>query len=390
MSRSGASTAPSASTSARKRPKRSRWPSWRRSSPFAGARSSRRVDKKGTRMQLKGINYDTGFTRIGASPSREAFTPTQVRREIEIIARDLHCNAVRISGSDPTRIALAADYALEQGLEVWFAPFPADMTPVDLTRYFAEAAQHAEQLRPHAQRVVFVLGCEMSLFNRGFVPGATYVERMQSMMNPQALASLSVSPDELIRQFNAFLRQSAVVVREHFGGPITYASGPWEMVDWTPFDIVGVDLYRDASNRASYRELVHACFTHQRPVAITEFGCCTFRGAADRGSLGWAIVDRSTQPPQLTEAVVRDQQAQADELLGILSILDEERVNGAFWFTFASYNYPFHADPQHDLDCAAYGVVKILGGATGSVYPDMPWEPKKAFYALADYYARTS
>lgn len=342
-------------------------------------------------MQRKGINYDTGFTRIGAPPSREALVPAQVRREMEIIARDLHCNAVRISGSDPARIALAAEYALEHGLEVWFAPFPAEMTPDELTRYFAEAAQRAEHVRQHSQRVVFVLGCEMSLFNSGFVPGATYVERMQAMMNPQALANLSVSPDDLIQQFNAFLRQSATAVREHFGGPITYASGPWELVDWTSFDIVGVDLYRDVSNRASYRELVRAYFTYERPVAITEFGCCTFRGAADRGSLGWAIVDRSTQPPQLTEAVVRDEQAQADELLDTLTILDEENVDSAFWFTFASYSYPYHADPQHDLDRAAYGVVKILeDSATGNIYPGMPWEPKRAFYALADYYAQTT
>lgn len=341
-------------------------------------------------MQRKGINYDTGFTRIGAPPSREALVPAQARREMEIIAHDLHCNAVRISGSDPERVAHAADYALEQGMEAWFSPFPADMSPDKLTHYFAEAARRAEQLRQRTQRVVFVLGCEMSLFNRGFVPGATYVERMQNLMNPQALANLSVSPDDLIQQFNAFLRQSATAVREHFGGPITYASGPWEMVDWTPFDIVGVDLYRDASNRTSYRERVRACFTNERPVAITEFGCCAYRGAADRGSLGWAIVDRSTQPPHLTEVVVRDEQAQADELLDVLRILDEEHVESAFWFTFASYSYPYHADPQHDLDCAAYGVVKILDGATGSAYPGMPWEPKRAFYALADYYAQTT
>src|SRR5689334_21576043 len=107
-------------------------------------------------MQRKGINYDTGFTRIGAPPSREALVPAQVRREMEIIARDLHCNAVRISGSDPQRIALAADYALEQGLEVWFSPFPTDMSPVKLTRHFAEAAQRTEQARRHAPQMTFV------------------------------------------------------------------------------------------------------------------------------------------------------------------------------------------------------------------------------------------
>jgi hypothetical protein len=76
--------------------------------------------------------------------------------------------------------------------------------------------------------------------------------------------------------------------------------------------------------------------------------------------MGWAIVDRSTQPPRLTEDVIRDEQAQADELLEVLKILDKEGIDGAFWFTFASRNYPNHDDPQHDPDRAAYGVVKVL------------------------------
>ena len=57
-------------------------------------------------MHRKGINYDTGFAPIGDGLSRETFEPAQVRREIEIIARDVHCNAVRISGRDADRIAL--------------------------------------------------------------------------------------------------------------------------------------------------------------------------------------------------------------------------------------------------------------------------------------------
>lgn len=48
----------------------------------------------------KGINYDTGFTSSGHS-SREFFDPEQVEREMRVIAEDLHCNAVRITGGDP-------------------------------------------------------------------------------------------------------------------------------------------------------------------------------------------------------------------------------------------------------------------------------------------------
>jgi len=35
---------------------------------------------------------------------------------------------------------------------------------------------------------------------------------------------------------------------------------------------------------------------------------------------------------------------------------------------------------------ASWGVVKVLEGCLGETYPDMPWEPKAAFTALADCY----
>jgi hypothetical protein len=335
-----------------------------------------------------GINYDTGFISVGDRLSRESFDPAQVRREMEIIARDLHCTAVRISGRDPSRIAVATECALGEGLEAWFAPFPSNMTADELMPYFITSAQVAERLRRQSPRVVFVLGCEMTLCNNGFVPGEDYLERIQTMMNPALLAGQSVSPEQLAQQFNAFLGQAGGAVREHFGGPVTYASGAWEPVDWSPFDIVAVDHYRDAGNRGAYREQLRAYFAHQRPVVVTEFGCCTYRGAQDRGATGWAIVDRTARPPRLTDEVVRDEQVQANYLVELLKILEEEGVDGAFWFTFAGYGYPHHADPRHDLDSASYGVVKILDGATGETYPGMPWEPKRSFYTLAEYYGR--
>jgi len=340
-------------------------------------------------MRWKGINYDIGVVSIGDRLSRESFDPLQVRREMEVIARDLNCNAVRISGSDPARIALAAEEALAQGLAVWFAPFPTSMTAEELIPYFTACAQAAETLRQPPSHVVFVVGCEMSLYNSGFIPGATMWERMQAMMNPALLASQSASPEELLRRFNVFLGQSVAAVREQFAGPVTYASGAWEQVDWSLFDIVGVDAYRDAGNKDAYRKQLRAYLAHGRPVVVTEFGCCTYKGAQDRGGLGWTIVDRAARPPRLTEDVIRDEQTQVDYLAEVFDILEEERVEGAFWFTFASYTYPWNPNSRHDLDCAAYGVVKLLDGATGEQYPGMPWEPKQAFYALAERYANS-
>lgn len=60
---------------------------------------------------------------------------------------------------------------------------------------------------------------------------------------------------------------------------------------------------------------------------------------------------------------------------------------GAFWFTLAGYGLPHRADPRHDLDMASYRVVKVLEDRRGSDYPDMAWEPKASFHALAAAYA---
>jgi hypothetical protein len=49
-------------------------------------------------MRRNGINYDTGVKAIGNRLSRASFKPAQVRKEMAVIARDLHCTAVRISG----------------------------------------------------------------------------------------------------------------------------------------------------------------------------------------------------------------------------------------------------------------------------------------------------
>jgi hypothetical protein len=43
---------------------------------------------------------------------------------MRVIRDDLHCTAVRITGGDPDRLELAATYAFETGLEVWFARSP--------------------------------------------------------------------------------------------------------------------------------------------------------------------------------------------------------------------------------------------------------------------------
>jgi hypothetical protein len=332
-------------------------------------------------MRGKGINYDTGFFP-GGENSRESFDPDVVRREMEIIASDLHCNAVRVSGGDPARLTVAGELAAAAGLEVWFAPFPCEMSAAQMLPLFADCAERAEDLRRGGAEVVLVTGCEASLFGRGFVPGATLRQRIAAMSDPRTWRLFG----EILGALNAFLAETAAVARERFGGRLTYAAGPWEQIDWSPFDIVSVDAYRAGYNAAGYREELRAHFAHGKPVAATEFGCCTYRGAAEQGGMGWAIVDQDSQPHQLDGDYVRDEAEQTGYLRELLEIFEQEGMDSAFWFTFAGYGLPHRADPRLDLDMASYGVVKILEGAQGITYPDMTWEPKESFHTLAAAY----
>ena len=72
-------------------------------------------------MRRKGVCYDVGRELEGRS-WRPGFRPGEVRRELEIIAGDLHCTAVRICSADLRRLGWAAEAALEAGLEVWLSP----------------------------------------------------------------------------------------------------------------------------------------------------------------------------------------------------------------------------------------------------------------------------
>ncbi|MFF4621654.1 hypothetical protein [Nonomuraea jabiensis] len=57
-----------------------------------------------------------------------ASTRDVVKRELEIIRDDLHRTTVRVIGGDPERLELAATYAADLGLEVWFSPYPLELT----------------------------------------------------------------------------------------------------------------------------------------------------------------------------------------------------------------------------------------------------------------------
>jgi hypothetical protein len=235
---------------------------------------------------------------------------------------------------------------------------------------------------------VLLTGSELTMTNKGIVPGETFEERagLLTPSNPSIGQLLAAVPARV----NDLLADAVRVVRERFGGKVSYASLPFEHVDWTPFDIVSTDAgYRSIETADRYAEGVRALVAQGKPVAVTEFGCCTYKGAADRGARGAEIVEWDTAtvtPVRLDGDHTRDEDEQATYLREVLDVLTAEGVDSAFVYTFARYDLPHRRDPRLDLDMASAGVVKVLEGRLGHTYPDMAWEPKAAFTALADHY----
>jgi hypothetical protein len=331
-------------------------------------------------MRGQGINYDTGFSP-GGKISRPDFDADIVRREMQVIADELHCTAVRVSGGEPGRLSLAGEAAAAAGLEVWFSPFPCELTAGELAPLFADCADRAEHLRRSGAPVVLVTGCELSLFAAGFLPGGSVYERIAGLRSPspQLYTAFAAMPARL----NGFLAETAAAARERFAGPLSYASGMWEPVDWRPFDFAATDAYRDTDNAGRFRAELRQQLGHGKPLAVTEFGCCTYAGAAGRGGLGWAIIDETADPPRLDGDYVRDEAEQVGYLRELQTIFDEEGVDLAFWFTFAGYGLPHATGPRRDLDLASYGVVRVLESGPPGGYQGLGWEPKLVFGALA-------
>jgi hypothetical protein len=353
-------------------------------------------------LRLKGVIYDVG-TKMWFNWRPDFDLPT-VRRELQIIRNDLHCNAVKINGSDLTKVVASAQAALEQGLEVWFSPTFWDKGPRETLEYTVKAARQAETLRNGPQgKVVFVVGGELTLFMRGIIQGKSLPSRMS---NPRLFSIIKAG--EHNKPLNEYLARANAAVRQVYHGEVSYGSLVWERVDWSLFDHAGVDHYRATKIEDRYLEMLEPTFSSGKPVVITGFGYAATRGGpleegflSSGGVGGNDIIDTRSQAlhymipvfgrlvrPHLNGVHVRDEAWQAKKLVETLQLLDRAGVEGAFVSTFISQITPFSEDPRYDLDMASESLVKYLEGASrGKTYSDMRWEPKESFRAVARYYA---
>jgi hypothetical protein len=213
-------------------------------------------------------------------------------------------------------------------------------------------------------------------------------ERLALITNP---AKFKEQLPQVQQKMALFLAGIVHQVREKFKGKISYASLPFEGVNWSLFDFIATDAgHRSAAIAPYFQKGIQTMVGMGKPVAIMEFGCCTYRGAADSGARAdWIIKwDNNGYASHLNGTYVRDEDEQANYLLELLEIFETEKVDAAFVNTFARYDLPHREDPVKDLDIASGGVVKVYENKQGETYPDMMWEPKKAFYAISNFFNR--
>lgn len=324
----------------------------------------------------RGICYDAGVVYDGEVDSHPAWRADGVRADLRAIRDRLGCDAVLVMATDLDRLVGTARIAREEGLAVWVQPRLLDAGPARVVAHLAAAAERAEALRAQHGDVSLNVGCELTLSARGFLPGRTFASRGALLRVTWPLLPLANA------RLRPFLRRLVAVARQRFSGPVSYGAGEWERPDWTLFDAVGLDAYRDASNAATFaprlRETVEVHHRAGRPVVVFEFGTCSYVGAAERASEAYDVLGEKDGRMHVPTDLVRDEQVQADYLEELFEVFAWAGVDATFVWGFSEPLLTHSDVPGDDLDVASYGVV--------APSPDGSWRPKRAFATIARRY----
>lgn len=350
------------------------------------------TSKEGNTMKYKGVVYDVGLRFVAENPySVGHFDPVLARYDINAIKNELHANAIRIEGEEIDRLVSASRIAHEAGLTVFFNPWKMNVPVSALPVYFSKAAQAAEILRKEGVDIVFVCGCEITLFNEGIFPGMTVMERAEwlgsQLMSEAGHDSHIPSAEESV-QLNDLLSTVLNAVRAEFHGPVTYSAGTWETVNWSMFDITGVDYYRNGESAEKYVAGIERYRT-DKPFVVMEVGCCAYEGAAPKGAGGFMILEGLNPDGSGKFAggitPVRNEQEQADYAEEQLELLSKAGVDGVFIYVFSFPTYRA-GEGAKDLDMISFSLVKTFPTDDPRSEKMPPWAPKEAFYRIASFF----
>lgn len=328
-------------------------------------------------LRRHGVVYTVG---AGETPGT-AWSTTRMRADLRAIRDDLHADTVDVTGDGVERLTSTAAEAAERGLHVWLQPTLADAPERDILEHMAECGRFAERLRRHGASVDFSVGCEFWLFVPGIVPGATVMDRVENMLKGD------YDPARMQRRLDRFTAKAAALGRSVFHGNLGYAAAQDDKVDWRLFDVVGIDYYSYFRHHADYVRELRKYQRWGKPLAITEFGTCTYKGAPQAGGMGWNVVDYDKG--EIKGHLVRSEHTQAAYLTDLVAVFESMGLYAAMAFEFVTPDAPHRADnPKKDLDMASYSITKTIKDRPDDPRSGWHWEPKEAFHALARQYGR--
>ncbi|NKI42284.1 abortive phage infection protein [Streptomyces physcomitrii] len=329
-------------------------------------------------LTYRGVGYEVAD---GETP-HTGWNAARMRKDLRVIRRDLGANSVSVFGDGVDRLKATSTQAAEEGLHVWLQPRLADRPHKEILEHLAETGRHAERLRKQGAAVHLSVGCEFVLFVPGIVPGANALERIEN------LTQGNFDPVMMRKRLRAFIAKSAKTARSVFGGRITYGAAEGDEVDWSLFDLVSVNYYAYFPHRADH---VRELRTYQRwgkPVVVSEFGTCTYRGAPEKGGMGWDAVDYEKEPPEIISGLVRSERTQAAYLADLLDIFESMNLYAALAYQFVTPDAPHRTERRYDLDMASYSLVKPLWQSKDEPGREWHWEPKESFRAVAGHFGR--
>ena len=343
-----------------------------------GPATGRGRRRHGHGLRYRGVCYEVAD---GETP-HTGWNAVRMREDMRVIDEDLHASSVSVFGDGISRLEATSSEAAERGLHVWLQPRLADVPQPDILDHLAETGRHAERLRRQGARVHLSVGCEFVLFVPGIVPGGTAVERIRN------LTEGNYDPQKMMRRLRSFIARAAAVGRSVFRGRMTYGAAQDDEVDWDLFDIVGVNYYADFRSRRDHVRELRKYGRWGKPVVVSEFGTCTYKGAPERGGMGWDVVDYGRPEPEIIGGLVRSERTQAAYLCDLLDVFESMNLYAALTYDFVTPDAPHRSSPRHDLDMASYSLVKPVWKTHEDPTSAWHWEPKEAFHALARHYAR--
>ncbi len=323
--------------------------------------------------KTRGINYEVGLKFHPEHKVDYEAIGRNIEKDLDDI-KEMGCDSVRIYGDNPENLMLAAKTALEKGLKVWLSPRLINGQEKETLDLLLNIAEQAETLRQqHGDNITLVIGNELMLDSQVVFEEEQYADRITKFKKFKALemakkylwliALHKILPDtekykEKARQLAKTL---ATETRNKFNGKITYASLPDEDIDWNDFDIVGVNLYEDASNKRKYADELGRYKSHGKPVAITEFGTAPYKGAKHLGGYAHSVID--WEQGQLKRGMgfipaLRDEKAQADYLERLIKMYEKHEIDAHFIFEYINWNTPHTPDdPRRNLSTGSFGLV---------------------------------